>query len=65
MTIEYRLSRLKIVMNALRRKAQITILEEEDDFPTSGGSHIHVLEELQEQIKERLENDYTTKNIMK
>jgi hypothetical protein len=65
MTIEYRSGRLNVVADALRRKAQLTVLEEEDEFPTSGGSQIHVLEELHENIKEGLEHDHTMKNIMK
>jgi methyltransferase-like protein len=65
MTIEYRFGRLNTVMNALRRKEQLVVLEEEDKLPTSGGSQIHVLEELHENIKEGLEHDHTTKNIMK
>jgi hypothetical protein len=36
----------------LRKNAQLTYLEEEDELDTSGGSHIHVLEELHENIKE-------------
>jgi hypothetical protein len=54
-----------MLSNALRRKEQLIVLEEEDEFPTSGGSQIHVLEELHEQIKEGLEHDHTMKNIMK
>ena len=57
---------LNTAMNALRRfNAQLIVLEEEDKLPTSGGSQIHVLEEMHEHIKQGLEYYHTMNNIMK
>jgi hypothetical protein len=65
MTIEYRSSMLNVVMSTLRKKAQLVVLkEEEEEFPTSGGIHIHILDDLHERIKKGLEHDHMTKNIM-
>jgi len=38
MTIKYRLRSINTSSYALIRKAQIVVLEEEDEFPTSGGT---------------------------
>jgi hypothetical protein len=65
MTIEYSLGRINTIVDALSRKAQLVVLEEKDELPTSGGNQIHVLRELHENIKEGLEHDHTMKNNMK
>ena len=55
---------LNVVVSALRENAQLVFLkEEEEEFPT-GGIHIHILEELHERIKIRLDHDHMTMNIM-
>jgi len=38
MTIEYRSGRLNVVAYSLITKAQLAVLEEEDELPTLGGS---------------------------
>lgn len=56
MNIEYMLGKINTLADALRRKTQLVVLDEEDEFPTSGGSLIHVLEDLHENISEGLEH---------
>jgi hypothetical protein len=51
MTIEYKLGRINVVANALRKNKQHVVLEEKENFLTSGKNHIHVLEKLCENIK--------------
>jgi hypothetical protein len=64
MTIEYRSSMLNVVVSALRKNAQLFFLKEEEEEFRTGGIHIHILEELHERIKIRLEHDHMTMNIM-
>jgi hypothetical protein len=56
MNIEYMLGKINTLADALSRKTQLVVLDEEDEFPTSGGSLIHVLEDLHENISEGLEH---------
>jgi len=53
MTIEYKMGGFNVVTDSLRRKEQLTFLEELE-FPTSGGSHIHITEEWKVNIREGL-----------
>jgi len=46
MTIEYKSGRINVGVDALSRKTQLSILEEESELSKSRGSQIHVLEEL-------------------
>jgi hypothetical protein len=56
---------VNVVMSTLRKKAQLVVLkEEEEEFPTLVGIHIHILEYLHERIKKGLEHDHMIKNIM-